>query len=56
MRDILIIYGSPEPTPAERLSEALGLETRLTAEIQDMYHRPIETGGSAEDAREDLAA
>jgi len=27
--------------PAERLIEALGLETRRTAEVQDLYSRPI---------------
>lgn len=56
MRDILIIYGSPEPTPAERLIDALGLEVRLTAEVEDMYNRPIEIRSMAVDAEEDLAA
>ncbi len=28
-------------TPAERLIESLGLKSRTTAEVQDLYSRPI---------------
>ena len=56
MKNILIIYGAPEPTPAERVIDALGLEARLTAEVVDMYNRPIETGSTASPGEEDLAA
>ena len=30
-----------EDSPAGRLLAALGLETRQTAEVQDLYNRPI---------------
>ncbi|HUF36060.1 MAG TPA: hypothetical protein VMN37_08930 [Gemmatimonadales bacterium] len=29
-------------SPAERLIGALGLEARATAEVQDLYSRPVE--------------
>jgi len=55
MPDILPIQGSPEPTPVDRLLDALGLETRATAEVQDMYSRPVEPSAAPEEEH-DLAA
>jgi hypothetical protein len=54
MPEVLPIQTFPEPTPADRLIEALGLETRATAEVQDMYSRPVEAGAAPEE--HDLAA
>jgi hypothetical protein len=55
MPAVLPIQPFPEPTHADRLIEALGLETRATAEVQDMYSRPIAPGAAPEEEH-DLAA
>jgi hypothetical protein len=48
MPDILPIPTSPEPTPADRLLEALGLETRATAEVGHVL-RPVEPSAAPEE-------
>jgi hypothetical protein len=53
MPHVLPIHGSPKASPAARLIQALGLSTRPTARVQDMYSAPIERGSAPE---RDLAA
>ena len=56
MRDVLPIHAFPEPTPSERVLEALGLEPPFSAEVSDLYSRPVADGRTAAEAEPDLAA
>ena len=61
MRDTPTIRIQAAAAPAERLIQALGLVVRATAEVQDLYSRPVEAAivrvRRAERARRaDLAA